>query len=66
MAWVAEESGWSSVFTQLHNVRDSDAEAGVSGNRTFFGRVVALHKSLIHNGFIDLAAVVGYGYDLVN
>ena len=45
------------------NVLNNDANFELSGFRTVNKFFVAPHKPLIHNDFIDLDSIVGYGYD---
>jgi len=44
-------------------VLNNDANFELSGFRTLHKFFVAAHKPLIHNDFIDLDSIVGYGYD---
>jgi len=43
------------------NVLNNDGNFELSGFRTLHKKIVAAHKLLILNNFIDFACVVGYG-----
>jgi len=44
-------------------VLNNDENFELSGFRTLNKRFAAPHKPLIHNDFIDLHSIVGYGYE---
>jgi hypothetical protein len=54
---------WQLSDEKAKNVLNNDANFELSGFRTVDKFFVAAHKPLIHNDFIDLDSIVGYGYD---